>query len=613
LLISRIHILTILLCAPFPAIAQTPQPCPRFQPGTAITAPRDYFSSGGVLNISLTYQTSTDDNGNQLFCFVAPDGSQNPTLHISPGDHLIMNITNQVPEQDGFGMMSSVHNHMHMQAAKKPTAKTTNPAGVCDINQDGSYNVTDVQSEIKEVLGQASPFDDLNADGGVNVVDVELALNAALHKGCSASTAVTASCTSATMTPSSVNVHFHGTNTPSTCHQDEVITTIINSGSTFQYDLVIPANEPPGLYWYHPHVHGISEGALLGGASGAIIVEGLQNINSAVAGLTQQLLIIRDAIVPGDDLPDDAPAKDLSLNYVPVPYPNYPPAQIAMKAGEQQLWRVLNAASDTIMDLQLTYDGQAQNLQIVALDGVPTGSQDGTTLGTSITQNHILIPPAGRVEFLVTGPGASVRSAILSTLSVDTGPGGDLDPARPLAVIQTAAGARTASAVLPKVSAPPPLARFRKLTQVVPSTQRKLYFSELSLDPGDPDASVIFFITVDGQTPRAFDPNFPPAITTQEGAVEDWTIENRSNENHEFHIHQIHFLQVGENGAAITTGQYLDTINVPYWSGTGPYPSVTLRMDFRGVTPGDFVYHCHILAHEDAGMMATIRITPAGQ
>ena len=135
---------------------------------------------------------------------------------------------------------------------------------------------------------------------------------------------------------------------------------------------------------------------------------------------------------------------------------------------------------------------------------------------------------------------------MLSTLNVDTGPGGDNDPARPLATIQTSAGARTASAtVVPKVSAPPPLPRFKKLTETVPTTQRKLYFSELSLDPGDPDASVIFFITVQGQTPRAFDPNNPPAITTQEGAVEDWTIENQSNENHEFHIHQIHFLQVG--------------------------------------------------------------------
>jgi len=49
---------------------------------------------------------------------------------------------------------------------------------------------------------------------------------------------------------------------------------------------------------------------------------------------------------------------------------------------------------------------------------------------------------------------------------------------------------------------------------------------------------------------------------------------------------------------------------VPYWSGSGPYPSVKVRMDFRGPDIGDFVYHCHILGHEDNGMMAIIRVLP---
>jgi len=56
--------------------------------------------------------------------------------------------------------------------------------------------------------------------------------------------------------------------------------------------------------------------------------------------------------------------------------------------------------------------------------------------------------------------------------------------------------------------------------------------------------------------------------------------------------------------------QYMDTVQVPYYSGTGPYPSVTVLMDFRGNITGDFVYHCHILGHEDSGMMAIIRVLP---
>src|SRR6185312_11885720 len=97
-----------------------------------------------------------------------------------------------------------------------------------------------------------------------------------------------------------------------------------------------------------------------------------------------------------------------------------------------------------------------------------------------------------------------------------------------------------------------------------------------------------------------------------QGTTEDWTIENRSAENHEFHIHQIHFLLIGRNGKKVSREekQMLDTVDIPYWSGTGPYPSVTVRMDFRGPDVGDFVYHCHILGHEDNGMMAIIRVLP---
>jgi FtsP/CotA-like multicopper oxidase with cupredoxin domain len=56
--------------------------------------------------------------------------------------------------------------------------------------------------------------------------------------------------------------------------------------------------------------------------------------------------------------------------------------------------------------------------------------------------------------------------------------------------------------------------------------------------------------------------------------------------------------------------QFYDTFQVPYWKGHGRFPSVTVRMDFRGAVVGDFVYHCHILDHEDGGMMATIRVLP---
>jgi FtsP/CotA-like multicopper oxidase with cupredoxin domain len=150
------------------------------------------------------------------------------------------------------------------------------------------------------------------------------------------------------------------------------------------------------------------------------------------------------------------------------------------------------------------------------------------------------------------------------------------------------------------------------LGSATPTATRKLYFSEQPVDPTNPDSDTEFFITVDGANPTLFDPNNPPAITTHQGAVEDWTIENRTGEHHEFHMHQIHFKLLALNGVPVPASQqqYYDTYQVPFWNGSGPFPSITVRMDFRGPDIGDFVYHCHILEHEDKGMMAIVRVLP---
>ena len=419
-------------------------------------------------------------------------------------------------------------------------------------------------------------------------------------------------CGDTTMTESSVNMHFHGTNTAPACHSDEVVHTVVNSGETFHYSLQFPADEPPGLYWYHPHIHGLAEAAVLGGASGAIVVDGIAAVQPEVAGLPQRVLVIRDQNVAGNPTPGGVvPSWDVSLNYVPIAYPSFKPAVIRMKAGKREFWRVVNASADSIMDLQAVYDGVAQPLKVVALDGVPTGSQDGTREGRGVTQTDILIPPAGRAEFILQAPSAKVRHAVFQTLNVDTGPDGDNDPQRPLAKIETGRDVPWLP-LTPAAPMPAGRQRFEGLAEAKPTATRRLYFSEVLSDPSNPASPTNFYITVDGATPTLFDPSNPPAITTTQGSVEDWTIENQAGENHEFHMHQIHFLLLAVNGVAVPKDQqqFYDTYQVPYWSGAGPYPSITVRMDFRGPDVGDFVYHCHILGHEDGGMMSIIRVVP---
>ncbi len=230
-----------------------------------------------------------------------------------------------------------------------------------------------------------------------------------------------------------------------------------------------------------PHIHGIAEAAVQGGASGAIIVEGLANEQPAVSGLPERLLMVRDqvAAAPAGSDPN-VPAWDISLNFVPVSYPSYIPSIISAVPGTQEVWRVVNASADTIADLQLRFDGRAQPLRLVGLDGVPT-STAGSADKKVITMDHILIPPAGRAEFIVVTPDAAVRRAELVTRAIDTGPLGDLDPERVLAVVKPSTPGIPSS--LPTVEPdqiPAATKRFTGLDTEPVGQRRKLFFPKWS-------------------------------------------------------------------------------------------------------------------------------------
>src|SRR5271154_3602857 len=73
-------------------------PCPRYSAGSVVHNPPALFSSNGVLDVKFSYQQRMDSDGRQLFCFMTPDGLENPTLHLKPGDRLILTITNNAPD-----------------------------------------------------------------------------------------------------------------------------------------------------------------------------------------------------------------------------------------------------------------------------------------------------------------------------------------------------------------------------------------------------------------------------------------------------------------------------------------------------------------------------------
>src|SRR5277367_2586835 len=331
--------------------------------GSAVPEPEDLRSSNGQLKVDLTIYNYATADGATRYCYVDGTGKQSPNLRLRPGDLLILNLKNDLTDTDR-GTTKHVHGHGNMGESGDPCA------------------------------------------GGV-------------------------------MTATSTNLHFHGLTVPPVCHQDDVLKTSVNPNDPpFEYRFRIPENQPPGLYWYHPHIHGFSKAQVIGGASGALIVEGIERANLDLAGLPERVMIIRDQdllnpnsppsksepVVPKTLLDRDGdsanngtgfgkPAKDLSINYVPVPYPDYPPAVIEMKPGERQLWRVLNASAITYLNLEVLFQHSPQRLGLVAMDGVPIGKsglENAATEDPVNWQTHLGIPPGARVEFIVQGPGDGV-------------------------------------------------------------------------------------------------------------------------------------------------------------------------------------------------------------
>jgi len=405
---------------------------------------------------------------------------------------------------------------------------------------------------------------------------------------------------SGTPTLSSTNMHFHGLNVPPVCHQDDVLTTLIQPNKpAFRFDMQIPTNEPPGLYWYHPHVHGFTEFQVNGGAAGALVVEGMEKVRPEVAGLPERVFVIRQQyLVPWVPGP-----YQLTINYQVAAAPTFPDPIIQMKPDGKEFWRVANATIQDFMPLQVQFNGKPQQLELIALDGYP--------LAKPRFQDTILIPPAGRAEFIVKAPSQDNVATFMSN-AYSTGPTGNPDLQQELAKIEVTSDADEAQTTkAPEASSGAPInaIKFTGLDQVKPTTVRNLYFSE---EFGGTNGPIQFYITVDGQKQRVFQADEKPVITTHVGAVEDWTVENRALETHAFHIHQIHFKVLEVDGKPVADQDLRDTLEIPFWEGPGhPYHSVKMRMDFRDPTiAGTFVFHCHILLHEDLGMMHKILVLP---
>jgi suppressor of ftsI len=385
------------------------------------------------------------------------------------------------------------------------------------------------------------------------------------------------------------NLHFHGFTVSPDAPQDDVLTMLASPGNRLQYTVQIPKDHPPGLYWYHTHPHGESYRQVLDGMSGAIVIEGIESYFPELVGLPERVLVVRGLSVGKDaqsndlkkrvDLSSDVcgaehepPEEIMTVNGVVRP-------EIRIAPGERQFWRIVNASADRYVDLQL----EGQTFEIVAMDGMPIARHDPEH--RTRMAEHVSLPPAGRMEAIVTGPPRGTPRRLISHC-VDTGPDGDPNSAMVLADIVPQSAGRSARRVV-KSSLKPEFKPVDVFAEEKTAPRFTVVFTE------DKNG---FYINGEKFTLDA-----APMVRAKVGSFQHWKIVNASGELHPMHIHQVHFLAYAENDKPIADPVWLDTVNVPYGG------SVDVIMDFTDpVIRGMSVFHCHLLNHEDKGMMAKI-------
>src|SRR5258708_3400051 len=254
------------------------------------------------------------------------------------------------------------------------------------------------------------------------------------------------------------NLHFHGLEISPQSPQDDVIDMMAMPGDTLHYTVQIPAEHPPGLFWYHTHPHGESHRQALDGMSGAIVIEGIERYVPEVRKLREQVLVVRGESIEHSsgaaavlrrveaEPPSSASGSESTERVFTVNGEIRP--SIGINPGERQFWRIVNASADQYLDLQL----EKQKLEIVALDGMPLAYHDSKHPIKIV--EHALVPPAGRLEAIVTGPDASAHAS-LRTLSGDTGNAGDPNPAMGLADLRPGASAPPVPQGINRKLAPP--------------------------------------------------------------------------------------------------------------------------------------------------------------
>ena len=372
--------------------------------------------------------------------------------------------------------------------------------------------------------------------------------------------------------PEPTTVHWHGIHLP--VSQDGSPFDPVPPGSTRHYVFTIPRGSA-GTYWYHPHLHHRTGYQVAKGLVGAIIVRAPDD--PLPKAVTERLLILTDNRFTADgsiDFPaplsmpgriDDENGREgdvLFVNGQVMPV-------ITMRPGEVQRWRVINASS-----------ARVYRLAIPGKKFLHVGS-DGGLFEIPLEVSEVIVANSERVELLVRGTGAPGSRTTLQSLPYDRyvpqTRHGDWNQARDLLTLEVSGGRRASPVVIP--------ARLRRIVPL--DTTRATVHRTVTFGQGMINNSHFDFSRVD--------------FTARLGATEIWTVENLVGMDHPFHLHGFQFQVLERDGRPEPYRSWKDAVNVP--------KQQTVRFIVRfDDFPGKWMFHCHILNHEDMGMMGILEV-----
>lgn len=354
------------------------------------------------------------------------------------------------------------------------------------------------------------------------------------------------------------NLHTHGLHASPSGNGDNPL-LMINPGETFSYSIAINKNQKSGTFWYHPHHHELSASQVASGLAGAIIVEDSLDELPLLKGAKERIVVLADPRIGANASVANTSRMD-SMRGRTGPHTlingNLNPALVQLSQS-YELWRVVNSCVSQYQHLQ--FPG-AIMMQI---------SVDSSRLPEPKPVTSIELTPGQRTEFLLIAPKSGkyiLRNDYEALASITFA---NVSPH----LINTT--------LLP----------FTKITSV---TNRRT-LNAVGRGMGMMGGGGAF--TFDGKS-------FNPARIDQQvkfGSTEEWIINNQTNMHHPFHLHAWPF-QVADDGFGNFLEGWHDTVNLPV-GGT-----VRIRIPFHDIK-GKTVYHCHILDHEDAGMMGIVQVS----